>query len=328
MNPVEVSIIIPCYNYARFLPDAVRSVVAQTFQSWEIIIVDDGSNDDTIDIARRLMAQYPDRRIRLFHQPNQGLAATRNTGASYAAGEYVLFLDADDMLAPTLLERTTAVLREHPAVGFVYTGMRLFGRDEHDWPSVAYNRRILALEDYVLVHSLVRRSAWEQVGGFDTVHFPDSFEDWDFWLRLGAAGWQGWHVNELLVLYRRHGESMTDRFRPELKWNAFAQLIRKHPDLYGPRLVAWATVRCARRGLPGAGAPQREVAAEQVRELGPLERPPAGEAGVTRAGEQQPTTPLWRRLIWKVPFPLRFRLKCWRRRGQLGLRAALPWRYL
>ncbi|MDQ2998823.1 MAG: glycosyltransferase family 2 protein, partial [Chloroflexota bacterium] len=135
--PVQVSIIIPCYNYARFLPDAVASVLAQTFTSWELIVVDDGSTDATLTTARQLMTQYPDRRIRVFRQPNSGPAAARNTGAEHAIGTYLLFLDADDMLAPILLERATAILHAQPAVGFVYSGMRLFGHDRHAWPSAA-----------------------------------------------------------------------------------------------------------------------------------------------------------------------------------------------
>src|SRR5690242_15286562 len=106
-----VSIVIPCYNYARFLPDAVGSVLAQTFPNWELIVVDDGSTDATSTTARQLMARHPDRRMRVFQQPNAGPAAARNTGAERASGEYLLFLDADDMLAPTLLERTVAILR-------------------------------------------------------------------------------------------------------------------------------------------------------------------------------------------------------------------------
>src|SRR5690349_15016470 len=93
---VQVSIIVPCYNYARFLPDAVASVLAQTFEDWELIVVDDGSTDASLAVARQLIARHPDRRMRVFHQSNQGNAATRNTGAQLAVGEYIMFLDADD----------------------------------------------------------------------------------------------------------------------------------------------------------------------------------------------------------------------------------------
>jgi glycosyltransferase involved in cell wall biosynthesis len=319
----RVSIIIPCYNYARFLPDAVASVLAQTFTDWELIVVDDGSTDATLTTARQLMARHPDRRIRVFQQPNAGPAAARNTGAERAAGEYMLFLDADDMLAPTLLECAVAILREQPAVGFVYSGMRLFGQDRHEWPSVAFDLRRLALDNYVLPHALVRRAAWRQVGGFDMIHFPYGFEDWDFWLRVAAAGWRGWHIAAPLVAYRRHGPSLSATGKIH-EWDARAQIIRKHRELYGDRLLAWATVRCARRSLP-TPAPSA-LRASDVRELGRLESAVSDHAPPLECGVVH--IPLARRLLRAVPFSLRYRVQCWRRRAQLGLRAACPWLYL
>ncbi|MEO7912862.1 MAG: glycosyltransferase [Roseiflexaceae bacterium] len=339
--PVQVSIIIPCYNYARFLADAVASVLAQTFTDWELIVVDDGSSDATLATARQLLEQHSDRRIRVLHQSNQGNPATRNTGAQRALGEYMMYLDADDLIAPTYLERTVAILRDQPAVGFVYTGMRLFGDDRHDWPSTAYDSRILPIENAVLSHALLRRVAWEQVGGFDTIHPLYGLEDWDFWLRLAAAGWQGWHVDQLLVFYRRHARSMSSQLRRDQEWDARAQIIRKHPQLYGRRLVAWATVRCVRRGAPVLAQPA--IGAQLVEELEPLAHESTrrfadatnddrrsrngSTADVVLADDRAIHIPLARRLIRIVPFDVRFRVKCWRRRAQLGLRAAFPWLY-
>jgi glycosyltransferase involved in cell wall biosynthesis len=329
-SPPLTSIIIPCYNYARFLPDAFASVLAQTVVNWELIIVDDGSSDETLTTAQQLIARHPDRRMRLFHQPNQGNAAARNTGAAQAVGEYIMYLDADDLVAPTYLERTTAVLRDQPAVGFVYTGMRLFGADLHDWPSTTYDARLLPFENAVLSHALLRRVAWEQVGGYDSIHTLYGLEDWDFWLRLAAAGWQGWHIDELLVFYRRHERSMSSQLRRDQEWDARAQIIRKHPDLYGLRLAAWATVRCARRGAP---SPLTQHTAQELEVL-----PSPAPIHETTAPIWQPAMPavnsdtssisFSRRLIRRLPFDLRFRVKCWRRRVQLSLRAAFPWLYL
>jgi glycosyltransferase involved in cell wall biosynthesis len=320
----RVSIIIPCYNYARFLPDAVRSVLAQTFTDWELIVVDDGSTDTTLTTARQLMAQHSDRRIRVFQQPNAGPAAARNSGAERASGEYLLFLDADDTLAPTLLERATAILRQLPLVGFVYSGMRLFGQDQHEWPSVPFDLRLLALDNYVPPHALVRRTAWQQVGGFDAARSLWAFEDWDFWLRVVTAGWQGWHIAEPLVGYRRHGRSLSDGVQRSYGWDVRAQLIHKHPGLYGRRLAAWAAVRCARRGLPTPALVT--LSAGDVRELGRLESAVSDHVPPIECDPVH--IPLTRRLIRAVPFNMRFRVKCWRRRAQLGLRAAFPWRYM
>ena len=324
---IKVSVIIPCYNYGHFLPAAVASVVAQSFTAWEIIIVDDGSTDATLDTARQIMAQYHERRIRLLHQPNQGLSAARNTGARHAAAAYIMYLDADDQLAPTYLERTVAILDTQPSVGFVYSGIRLFGQDEHEWPSVAFDLRTLMVENFIPSHALLRRLGWEQVGGFDTVHRLYGLEDWDFWLRLGAAGWSGWHIEELLVFYRKHGRSMSDNLRLDQEWDARAQIIRKHPGLYGRRLIAWATVRCARNG--GLNMAQRLLCDGDIHELTPI-----GGVGPKIVLPAQPPpvevarTSFKRRLIRKAPFRVRFRIKCALRRVQLALRAAYPWPYL
>ncbi len=323
-SSVIVSIIIPCYNYARFLPAAVASVLAQTFTDWELIIVDDGSTDATLPTARQLLARHSDRRMRVFQQPNAGPAAARNTGAERATGTYLLFLDADDLLAPTLLDRAVETLRQQPAVGFVYSGMRLFGQDQHVWPSAAFDLSRLALDNYVLPHALVRRVAWEQVGGFDPARSLWGFEDWDFWLRLATSGWSGWHIAEPLVLYRRHGQSLSDGVQSAYAWDVRAQLICKHPALYGPRLLAWATVRCARHSLPTPAS--LALRASDVRELGRLEF--VGSEHTPPLESDNVHISLARRLLRMVPFGLRYRVQCWRRRAQLGLRAAFPWLYL
>jgi glycosyltransferase involved in cell wall biosynthesis len=314
----QVSFVVPCYNYARFLPEAIASIVAQTIDDWEAIIVDDGSPDETLTVARWLLAQYPKRRLRLLHQTNAGPAAARNNGALAARGEYLVFFDADDQLEPNFLEQTLAVARADPALGFVYTGMRMFGTDRHIWPSVPFDARRLALDNFIPQHCLVRRVAWQQVGGFDVTRSLRGFEDWDFWLRVVAAGWTGRHIAAPLVRYRRHGSSLTDAVRPEYAWDVRAQIIRKHPQIYGPRLVAWAQVRCARRGLPSAPQPLPSVS-----ELGP---DPAAPAPVAQASAApQLNIPLRRRLVRSVPFGLRFRVRSWLRAGQLALRAYAPW---
>ncbi len=317
-KPIVVSLIIPCYNYAHFLPEAVASVVAQTYSAWEIVIVDDGSRDATLAVAQQLIVAYPERQIRLFHQPNAGAAAARNTGARAAQGELLVFLDADDLLDPAFLERTVSQLQARPELGFVYTGMRMIGDDDHVWPSVPFDLRWLALDNFIPQHALVRAKAWQQVGGFDAAHFPHGFEDWDFWLRVVQSGWLGAHIAAPLVSYRRHGPSLSSA-GVAYEWDARAQIIRKHPQLYGPRLVAWACARLARQ-------PGREPAPlPQAHEITPGA---TVAATLFAAPQQRPRVTLRRRLVRAVPFALRFRVKCWLRRGQLALRSIAPWLFL
>ena len=110
----RIAVVIPCYNHAHFLPEAVASVRAQTFERLELVIVDDGSPDNTAEVASRLIADNPERQIRLVRQRNQGLPASRNRGIETTDAEYILTLDADDRIAPDFVERCVAGLDDHP----------------------------------------------------------------------------------------------------------------------------------------------------------------------------------------------------------------------
>jgi glycosyltransferase involved in cell wall biosynthesis len=235
----QVSVVIPCYNHGRYLPEAVESVAGQTFSAWEIVIVDDGSTDDSALIAQQLIARYPNRAIRLLRQRNQGLSAGRNNGIRAARGEHILPLDADDAIEPEMLEQTVAVLGCQPQVGFVYTNVHMFGDETTTWSGGSYSLAKLRFDCPMLAVTLFRRAAWEMVGGFHTNLWPQGYEDWDFWLHLAGAGWQGWHIPRPLVRYRRSGGSMLANARLhdlELR----AQLVLNHPTLYEPDFSAWA----------------------------------------------------------------------------------------
>lgn len=245
----RVSVVIPCYNHGRFLPGAVASVAAQTFAPWEIVIVDDGSTDDSPAVARALIGAYPGRAIHLAAQPNLGLSAARNSGIAAARAEYVLTLDADDLLEPAMLEAAVAALDASPEVGFVYTDVRMFGAEERVWSGGAYSLGKLLFDCPIVPIVLFRKAAWAQVGGFGSNLWPQGYEDWDFWLALAGAGWQGLHIARPLARYRRsNGSMLANARRHDLELRA--QLVLNHPALYHRDFVAWA--RAAR--APGVSA--------------------------------------------------------------------------
>jgi glycosyltransferase involved in cell wall biosynthesis len=244
--PVRVSVVIPCYNHAHYLPEAIAGVVAQTFRDWEAIIVDDGSPDDTAAVAARLIAAHPDRAIRLLRQPNRGLAASRNNAINVARGEYILPLDADDSIEPPMLAQTVAVLDARPEVGFVYTDVRRFGGESSILRCADYSLDRLRFDCLMMTATLFRKRAWAGTVGFRDMHY----EDWDFWLSLAEAGWQGWHIAQPLVRYRRATGSMlgaAQRHDLELR----ARIVLNHPHLYAPDVIAWAS----RVYVPGAPPP-------------------------------------------------------------------------
>src|SRR5215213_4245219 len=118
-----VSVVIPCYNQAHFLGEAVESVLAQSYPRFEVVVVDDGSTDDTAEVA----ARYP--KVRCVRQQNQGLAAARNTGLRHSEGEYVVFLDADDRLLPEALKNGLECLETHRECAYVYGHFRMIASD-------------------------------------------------------------------------------------------------------------------------------------------------------------------------------------------------------
>ena len=209
----QVSVIIPAYNAGPYLRTAIDSVLAQTLADVEIIVVDDGSNDDTANIA----ASFGER-VRLLRQDNAGVSAARNRGIEAARADFVAFLDADDWyLLPTKLASQAALLAARPEVGIVHSGWRLVNEqgdvkaERRPWQRVP----VLDLQGWLLWQPalpsamMVRRQALAQVGGFDPrlAHA----EDIDLALRLTLAGYATAWLEEVTVAYRQHGSSATRR---------------------------------------------------------------------------------------------------------------------
>jgi FkbM family methyltransferase len=233
-----VSVIIPCYNQAHFLSDAVISVVKQTYLNWECIIVNDGSPDNTSDIARQLIAKHSGKNIRLLGKPNGGLSDARNAGIAEARGKYILPLDSDDLIHPQMLEKTVTVLESQTEFSFAYTDQIYFGAEEKQVRCLEYDFKTHLAKNYFAYCTLYLRTVWETVGGYKT-SMKWGYEDWEFWISCGEKGFVGRRVPELLFYYRVKENSMVTQAREhdaELK----AQIILNHPELYTPENIEWA----------------------------------------------------------------------------------------
>jgi glycosyltransferase involved in cell wall biosynthesis len=197
-----VSIIMPAYNYASFIAEAVASVLQQTHSNIEVIIVDDGSTDDTADVAAMLVKH--DARVAYVHQNNQGPSAARNTGIQKSKGEFILFLDADDTFHPQKIQAHLEHFLQAPDVDISYGCSRYFlsGKPEEIFSSIALDNEnwmpcvsgnAIAVMPALVVNNIMpicsamlRRSVVERVRGFDST--LKWVEDWDYWLRASAAG--------------------------------------------------------------------------------------------------------------------------------------------
>lgn len=187
-----VSVVMPAYNVGPYVGDAIRSALAQTFTDLEIIVVDDGSKDDTADVVKELARLDP--RVRLVQQPNRGLAGARNTALRAARGEFLALLDSDDLWEPGFLEAQLEILDARPDVDIVTgNGWYLEGSthghvarpypDPRPAPDLA---SIIGDEWSVFIMSVFRRRVYTGIGPFD--ESMRSNEDYDFWLRAAMAG--------------------------------------------------------------------------------------------------------------------------------------------
>ncbi|HYR27991.1 MAG TPA: glycosyltransferase family A protein [Thermoanaerobaculia bacterium] len=221
----RVSVIVPAYNYGAFLGEALDSVLAQTMSDWECVIVDDGSTDDTAEVATRYAQR--DSRFRLVRQPNRGLPSARNSGIASSRGTYLQFLDADDKLAPRKLETHASFLDSHPHADIVYSLATFFRTEEPEkvlyslhgglsrplLQKVSGNAEPLArLQQFNIAPAaamFMRRAAIARAGVFNEA--ASACEDWDFWLRCAIAGCTFEYVDagESLAFIRTHPGSMS-----------------------------------------------------------------------------------------------------------------------
>ncbi|MCB0325478.1 MAG: glycosyltransferase [Bdellovibrionales bacterium] len=233
MTSDSVSVVVPCFKQAEYLPEAVQSVVEQTHRRWEIVIVDDGSPDATAEVARRLGSEHPECTIRLIRKPNGGLADARNRGIEAAVGPWILPLDADDRLAPECLEQLLAAAAE-PGVNLVCPAKQEFGTSQTVVRYPPFDAERLRQENLYHCSCLFPKSLWQAAGGYEPT-LPFGLEDWDFWLRCSAVGLCARVLAEPLFLYRRtEGASMIDRLAPRVGL-VEAMLRTLHPAQFDPR---------------------------------------------------------------------------------------------
>ncbi|MEO0757329.1 MAG: glycosyltransferase family 2 protein [Cyanobacteria bacterium J06648_16] len=210
----KVSIIIPAFNAMKYLPATLENVAQQTFQDYEIIIVDDGSRDSIKEWA----AQIDDKRIRFFSQANAGSAAARNTGITHASGDFIAFLDADDLWDPTKLAKQVRTLEEDPQAGLVYCWVATIDANGHPQGKIYRNSAEGDVWTSLIEHDLtecgsnpmVRRNCFDRVGKFDS-NFAYA-QTWEMWLRI-ADVFPFRVIEEPLVYYRFHSSNISKQWQ-------------------------------------------------------------------------------------------------------------------
>jgi len=227
MNSPEplVSIILPTYNGSRYLPEAIESCLRQSYENWELIVVDDCSSDVTPEIIASYVER--DRRIRTIRHPsNQKLPASLNTGHAAARGSYLTWISDDNRFLPPAIEEMTRFLEERPTVGVVYADCVLIddtGQYLRDFPAQPASR--LAYMNALRACFLYRRSVYETLGGYD----PELFlaEDYEYWLRAYRQ-FELAPFHKILYEYRWHDQSLTKSVNRSAVRASIERALRRH----------------------------------------------------------------------------------------------------
>jgi hypothetical protein len=228
-----VSVVVPLYNHAVEITDALRSVVDADLRDWECVVVDDGSSDRGGEVVTAFMQEHPDHPWRLIRHPiNRGLPHARNTGIAHTTANLLMMLDADNSLRRTTLTRLSRALDEDPAADFAYGIIEQF---DDAGPvglisSLPWNPRRLRRGNYIDALAMIRRETLEALGGYTTDPRLHGWEDYDLWVRLAESGGSGAFVPEMVARYRVGASSMIS-FTNLSTVDAFAALIEHAPQL-------------------------------------------------------------------------------------------------
>lgn len=226
----KVSVIIPCYNQAEFVKEAIASALAQTYKNIEMVIINDGSSDNSSEVINSAIKGL-DNVIFIDNKDNQGVVRSRNMAISASGGEYILPLDADDTIEPTYVEKAVNVLENSPQIGIVYSKARFFGAVNGAWKLPEFNKENILFQNCIFCSALYRKVDFYKAGGYKE-YMKNGFEDWDLWLSFLELGVEVHRIDEVLFNYRQHlGGNRSDYCNGHGK-SVLPPLVKNHMKLY------------------------------------------------------------------------------------------------
>lgn len=202
----KVSIVVPCYNQAHFLEECLLSVLKQSYDNWECIIVNDGSPDNTKEVAEQFTKK--DKRFIHHYQENGGLASARNAGIKAAKGKYILPLDSDNKIRPDYVSESIKIMENDSAVDIVYSNRQKFGKQNYLVHVADFYFPEICTGNYIDACACYRKSIWEKLYGYDENMPIMGYEDWDFWLRSAINNAVFFHLDQTGFDYRVRNDSM------------------------------------------------------------------------------------------------------------------------
>jgi GT2 family glycosyltransferase len=263
-----LTVLIPFHNLGRYLPRTLESLDRQTRRDFRIIMINDGSTDpESLSLLAHLARARPD--LTIIHQENRGLSATRNAGLRAATTEWVMPLDADDLIAPTLIEKAMALVEAHPELTYASPMVSYFVEDPErptgGWVPVGPDRDLLCVLNCAAAASgtVVRREAALAAGGYD--EWMTSYEDWDLWCSLAKAGARGTIIPEFLLWYRVRPDSMYRTEATLRHTSLHAHLLERHATLPADPGRVLRLLAASGDGELDAQARARAIVAENIR---------------------------------------------------------------
>ncbi|ATH06695.1 hypothetical protein BIY24_01695 [Halobacteriovorax marinus] len=227
-DEIVFSIIMPAYNAEKYIKESIQSVVSQDFISWELLVIDDGSFDKTKDVVTSFDF---DNRIKYFYQENSGVARARNLGIEKSRGEYVAFLDSDDLWVSSKLSRVYLELVDKPTVGLLYSNYYCFTDDRNEKVEAVHYpyfndsmyESLIVLDYIATLTAVVRRTVLIELKGFDESFFGT--EDWDLWIRVAEVS-EVFFLDERLGFYRIHSGGISKNIERQIRQEL--AVIEKH----------------------------------------------------------------------------------------------------
>ena len=197
MNPL-ISVVVPCYKQSQYLDECLQSVFDQTYENWECIIVNDGSPDNTDEVAQKWVEKEV--RFKYLFQVNKGVSAARNFGIENARGEWILPLDADDYISKDYLELANDNFT-NPEVKVIYCNARKFGEVNEEFILRDFSLKGLAENNLIFNAAFFRKKDWQDKGGYDE-ELIEGYEDWEFWINLLKDGGEVKKIENVCFFYR------------------------------------------------------------------------------------------------------------------------------
>ena len=250
INTPIISVIVPCYNQSRYLSEALESVWMQTYENWECIIVDDGSPDDTADIALNFCLK--DKRFKYLKKENGGLSSARNAGIKEASGNLILPLDADDRIHKDYLCFAIEAFNRNKTLDLIYCKAAYFGEKTGEWILEPYSYEQLLTHNCIFCSAIFKKEDFTKANGYSE-NLKCGWEDWDLWLRMLNSTSKVLQLPETLFFYRIKEQSMVKQLingqYQQTKWDVFLSSVSAYRNHLQPPMDIYSEVKLLRDNI-------------------------------------------------------------------------------